>query len=307
MHGFRCLTVVLLAPLVTAAAAPAAAQAVAAPEAAALPADPKPGQVVEIMLPDGVPMKFCYCPPGEFLMGVPQTKQEKQQGVGGQVKVRITKGFWLAQTEFTQAQRSALKLRVRGREEAPRTMPDQPSWNHSYVGDADDERSAIGTIGKLAAMVPLPAGWKFSLPTEAQWEYACRAGTTTFFHYGDALDGEQANCNGEFPHGTDKKVPKLDALRPVASYAPNAWGLHDMHGNVAEWCLDYYAPTLAGGDDPTGPAEFDGPKPERVTRGGSFASRAIYCGSGMRKNRHEGAHETALGMRVAIVPAAPGK
>jgi len=307
MRGSRFLLVALLAA--AAAPAPAVAQAVAAPaaQAATLPADPKPGQVVEIMLPDGVPMKFCYCPPGEFLMGVPQSKQEKQQGVGGQVKVRITKGFWLAQTELTQAQRSALKLRLRGREEAPGTQPDHPTWVNGYAMPPYDERSAIGTIGKLAATVPLPAGWKFSLPTEAQWEYACRAGTTTFFHYGDALDGEQASCNGEFPHGTDKKVPKLDAPRPVASYAPNAWGLHDMHGNVAEWCLDYYAPTLTGGDDPTGPAEFDGPKPERVTRGGSFGVKAIYCGSGMRKNRHEGAHETALGMRVAIVPAAPGK
>jgi formylglycine-generating enzyme required for sulfatase activity len=281
-----------------------AAGAADAPAAAVtLPADAKPGQVVEIALPGGVPMKFCYCPPGEFRMGLPQTKKEKEQGVGGQVPVRITKGFWLAQTEFTQAQRTALKLENRGRVEPPGAKPDHPAWCNGYWIGAHDERSAVGTIAKLSAAVPLPAGWRFSLPTEAQWEYACRAGTETFFHFGDALDGTQANCNGEYPHGVATKGPNLGDVCPVASYPPNAWGLYDMHGNAAEWCLDFYAPTLEGGDDPTGPAAATNPeRPERVTRGGGFGSRAVYCGSGARKNSHLGYHANGMGFRVAIVP-----
>jgi formylglycine-generating enzyme required for sulfatase activity len=236
-------------------------------------------------------------------MGLPQTKKEKEQGVGGQVPVRITKGFWLAQTEFTQAQRTALKLENRGRVEPPGAKPDHPAWCNGYWIGAHDERSAVGTIAKLSAAVPLPAGWRFSLPTEAQWEYACRAGTETFFHFGDALDGTQANCNGEYPHGVATKGPNLGDVCPVASYPPNAWGLYDMHGNAAEWCLDFYAPTLEGGDDPTGPAAATNPeRPERVTRGGGFGSRAVYCGSGARKNSHLGYHANGMGFRVAIVP-----
>lgn len=297
----RLLVTLLVSVVLLARVAAGAADAPAA--AVTLPADAKPGQVVEIALPGGVPMKFCYCPPGEFRMGLPQTKKEKEQGVGGQVPVRITKGFWLAQTEFTQAQRTALKLENRGRVEPPGAKPDHPAWCNGYWIGAHDERSAVGTIAKLSAAVPLPAGWRFSLPTEAQWEYACRAGTETFFHFGDALDGTQANCNGEYPHGVATKGPNLGDVCPVASYPPNAWGLYDMHGNAAEWCLDFYAPTLEGGDDPTGPAAATNPeRPERVTRGGGFGSRAVYCGSGARKNSHLGYHANGMGFRVAIVP-----
>ena len=300
MRFFRLLVVAVLVTALPAGRVPG--QAVATAETVELPADAKPGHVVEIMLPDGVPMKFCYCPPGDFMMGLPQTKKEKEQGIGGQVAVRITKGFWLAQTEFTQAQRTALKLEMRGRVEPPGANPDHPTWCNGYVMGEHDERSALGTIAKLSTKVPLPAGWKFSLPTEAQWEYACRAGTETYFHFGDALDGTQANCNGEYPHGVETKGPNLGGVCPVASYPPNAWGLYDMHGNVAEWCLDFYGAKLAGGDDPTGPAEPEGAKAERVTRGGSFGVRAVYCGSGVRKNTFPGYHANGMGFRVAIVP-----
>lgn len=306
MSFFRCLFVVAF---VTALPSDLAAQGQAgsATETVVLPADAKPGQVVEIMLPDGVPMKFCYCPPGEFTMGLPQTKKEREQGVGGQVAVRITKGFWMAQTEFTQAQRASLKLQMRGRVEQPGAAPDHPAWCNGYAMGEHDERSAVGTIAKLSAKVPLPQGWTFSLPTEAQWEYACRAGTKTYFHFGDALDGTEANCNGEYPHGGETKGPNLGDTCPVASYPPNAWGLYDMHGNAAEWCLDYYAAKLDGGDDPTGPAKPQGEKVERVTRGGSYNVRAVYCGSGVRKQAHVGYHAKGMGFRVAIVPAAESR
>ena len=79
------------------------------------------------------------------------------------------------------------------------------------------------------------------LPCEAQWEYACRAGTTTAFHFGNVLNGKQANCNGNHPYGTKEKGPHLNLPEKVGSYAVNALGLFDMHGNVWEWCRDWYA------------------------------------------------------------------
>ena len=95
----------------------------------------------------------------------------------------------------------------------------------------------------------LPDGWEFRLPTEAQWEYACRAGTTTATSFGDALSSKQANFKGE-PYNGGEPGPSLGRAAPVGSYPANAWGLHDMHGNIFEWCRDWYHAQLPGGTDP---------------------------------------------------------
>src|SRR5207302_10100210 len=95
----------------------------------------------------------------------------------------------------------------------------------------------------------LPPGWAFRLPTEAQWEYACRAGTKTATAFGDQLSSKQANFQGK-PYNGAEKGPSLHRATRVGSYPANAWGLHDMHGNVFEWCRDWYHPKLPGGDDP---------------------------------------------------------
>src|SRR5262249_13108233 len=102
---------------------------------------------------------------------------------------------------------------------------------------------------KYLAKLPDPlkdSKYRFHLPTEAQWEYACRAGTTTPFHFGDVCDGNQANCNGNFPFGTNKHGPSLgrptrvDGEGELHKYPANKWGLYDMHGNVWQWCADAY-------------------------------------------------------------------
>ena len=123
-------------------------------------------------------------------------------------------------------------------------------------------------------------GLSVQLPTEAQWEYACRAGSTTAYFWGNALNGDKANCNGNYPCGTTTKGKYLGKTTPVGSYEANAWGLYDMHGNVGEWCQDWDSEDYPIGSvtDPTGPSTGS----YRVKRGGDWGDPAEYCRSASR-------------------------
>jgi formylglycine-generating enzyme required for sulfatase activity len=137
------------------------------------------------------------------------------------------------------------------------------------------------------------------LPTEAEWEYACRAGTSTPFNTGDNLTTEQANYHGNYPY---KKYPKgkyLQKTTPVGSYPPNAWGLHDMHGNVYEWCQDWYGEYKKETvENPTGPETGS----SRVLRGGSWDGGARFCRSANRGLFSPDARSGGVGFRLVFVP-----
>jgi formylglycine-generating enzyme len=141
------------------------------------------------------------------------------------------------------------------------------------------------------------------LPTEAQWEYACRAGTNSATPFGDCLGSAEANFDGTRPYNGAPQGPFLRETTPVGRYRGNAWGLHDMLANVWEWCRDGYAPRLAGGIDPRGPSVA----PQRAFRGGCWHD----FGSSLRSGgpRHWGPPETqrgsGLGFRVALVRTDP--
>ncbi len=140
------------------------------------------------------------------------------------------------------------------------------------------------------------AGRKYRLPTEAEWEYACRAGTTTPFHFGSELNEGQANCNGTVPYGTDTKEPYLEKTSPIGTYPANAWGLYDMHGNVCEWCSDWYGDYPSGSlTNPSGPATGS----SRVLRGGSWIFGAVNCRSASRWI-DPSMRINSLGCRVAL-------
>jgi formylglycine-generating enzyme required for sulfatase activity len=161
--------------------------------------------------------------------------------------------------------------------------PDHPVENIFY-------RHAVEFCKRLTALPDeKKAGRKYRLPTEAEWEYACRAGTTTPFHYGVSLSSKQANFNGLFPYGKADKGPYLRQTARVGSYKPNAWGLYDMHGNVQEWCSDFYDPNYyrtSPKKDPKGPAKgalaTDYGDFYRVVRGGSWLDEARGCRSAYR-------------------------
>jgi formylglycine-generating enzyme required for sulfatase activity len=136
-------------------------------------------------------------------------------------------------------------------------------------------------------------GTEYRLPAEKEWEFACRAGTRTAFHYGDSLSWDQANFNGHYPYGDAEDIPYLGRTTPVGSYKPNAWGLNDMHGNVWEWCESWYD------DVPQGSDVLQGVGSARVLRGGSFDSRAAWLRSAFRHHRRPAVAASYVGFRVA--------
>jgi formylglycine-generating enzyme required for sulfatase activity len=146
----------------------------------------------------------------------------------------------------------------------------KPCYQYEGVG-ADPSRWPTGWKQSLHDHIRCDWGADgFRLPTEAEWEYACRAGTATATAFGNTLTSRQANFNGEEPYETGEKGPNLRRTTPVGSYPPNAWGLYDMHGNVTEWCWDWFADyDPAKAKDPRGPSEL---QKQRVFRGGSWFS-----------------------------------
>ncbi|UCC29559.1 MAG: formylglycine-generating enzyme family protein, partial [Phycisphaerales bacterium] len=140
-------------------------------------------------------------------------------------------------------------------------------------------------------------GRQYRLPTEAEWEYACRAGTTTPFSSGETISTDQANYDGEYEYGSGVKGVFRNQTVPVAEFPPNAWGLHDMHGNVWEWCPDGYE------DYPPSPVTRSAQEPPiegRVLRGGSWRSRPRYCRCANRVRDLEGSRLSNIGFRVVL-------
>jgi formylglycine-generating enzyme len=253
------------------------------------------GKGFQTKLPGDVPLLFRYCPPGSFTMGSPASETGRSDDEN-QVQVRISQGFWMGQTEVTQAQWKALMGTSPAQQNASGDVNGLGADHPMYFISWND---AQAFIQKLNNSQPLPAGWQYALPTEAEWEYACRAGTESAFHFGDVLNGKQANMDGNYPYGTTTKGTFLGKTCPVASYPANAWGLHDMHGNVWEWCADWYAEKLVGGTNPPGASSGS----RRVYRGGSWNGLGRDCRSAYRVRLAPGNRDSLLGFRLAAVPA----
>ena len=243
------------------------------------PKEPLKQRVVD--LGGEVKMEFVLIPAGEFLMGSPDSDQDALSDEKPQHAVRITRPFYLGKYEVTQEQWQAVLGANPSDFQGAKNPVDRVTWADCQVFLAALNASSVG--GKD----------RFALPTEAQWEYACRAGTTARFSAGDdvgTLDQEgwyRANSGGQ--------------THPVGEKRPNAWGLCDMHGNVWEWCADwldwkYYSNSPAV--DPMGPAL----PPWRIFRGGGWDSGAAFCRSASRLANQPDYRIHALGLRVSLVP-----
>lgn len=201
----------------------------------------KAGQEVDIQ---GVTL--CWCPPGQFTMGSPPSEPERRSGEN-QVEVTLTQGFWIGKFETTQGDWKRIIGKLPG--DLTAELPEGDDFPVGNVNFAETEAFCQKLTELAHESGDLPKDWEFRLPTEAQWEYACRAGTTTATHFGDSLSSKQANFRGK-PYNRAEEGPSLNQAAKVGNYPANAWGLHDMHGNIYEWCRDWYHRKLPGGIDP---------------------------------------------------------
>ena len=213
---------------------------------------------------NGLGMKFVWIPPGNFMIGSP--KEEKGRSSNEtQHKVTLTKGFYMGVYTVTQEQWQAVMGNNPSEFKGKKNLPvETVSW--------DDCQEFIKKLREKEKNL-------YRLPTEAEWEYACRAGTTTPFHFGETISTDQANFNGTFIFGNVSKGVWRNKTTPVGSFPANSFGLHDMHGNVWQWCQDWL------GDwpqqdvvDPQGPEKGT----YRVLRGGSWGENSELCRSATR-------------------------
>ncbi len=235
---------------------------------------------------NAVGMEFAPVAPGSFQMGSPAGEKDRLETETPHT-VRIGKGFWMGIHEVTQKQYA----QVTGGDPVHFKGDNLPVEKVSF----DD---ALDFCRKLSALPQeRAAGRTYRLPTEAEWEYACRAGTNTPFHFGESVNGMQANHDGTKPYGSGQKGPNLGKTAPVGSYPANAWGLHDMHGNVWEWCADWYGPLAADAvTDPKGADKGAG----RVLRGGSWANAGKNCRAADRYGYDPSSRTNYLGFRVVL-------
>ena len=234
----------------------------------------------------GVTMELVLIPAGEFMMGSPASEAKRQKDET-QHRVRITKPFYMGKYEVTQAQHQAVMGANPSKFKGASNPVEMVSWNN-----------ATEFCRKLSQRT----GQQVRLPTEAEWEYACRAGTTTPFHYGNSLSSTQANFNGRYPYGGAAKGDYRGKTMPVGSFQPNAWSLYDMHGNVWEWCADWYENYGGAATDPTGPANGG----YRVLRGGGWNNNGYSCRSASRYWNDPSNRNLNYGFRV-VVPPSPGR
>ena len=228
---------------------------------------------------DNVRQVLRWCPPGRFLMGSPENEQGRLK-YEPQHEVTLTKGFWLADTACTQALWETVMGRNRSRFRMPERPVERVSWS-----DAQE------FLNRLRRKIVEPF---FQLPTEAQWEYACRAGTSTPFWFGDLVTTDQANHNGVDPYGQGSYRGETV---PVKVLSANGWGLFQMHGNVREWCADAWNWNL-GYEPATDP--IHGVGAHHVVRGGSWLNTSSDLRSAYRHGDEPNKRVDDLGFRLAL-------
>ncbi len=309
---------------------------------------PKMGDVFSVALPDDKRLQMLWVKPGSFMMGSPESEQGRDDDEK-QHNVRLTKGYWLGKYEVTYGQWKAL-MGTDLKEQVRKALNDDTVY--PYLGNKtlrefwglerdSDPMTRIGNEGDNLAMHyvsydeciafcyrlnererragRLPEGYEYALPTEAQWEYACRAGTTTALYNGSinilgqfnapALDniawyGGNSSVGYEgrgwlTDSWAEKQYPGgRSGVRDVGGKQPNAWGFYDMIGNVYEWCSDWYGQYEYSATDPRGPAIGSG----RVNRGGSWNGNARFCRAAKRGGGYPSDRCYHLGFRLALVP-----
>ncbi|MGQ9655546.1 MAG: formylglycine-generating enzyme family protein [Thermodesulfobacteriota bacterium] len=233
-------------------------------------------------------MEFVLIPSGGFLMGSPPNEPFRDHDES-QHKVLLSKPFYIQTTEVTQGQWKAL-------------MGQNPSHFKECGDRCPVERVSWFDGKKFVERLNQRGEGRYRLPTEAEWEYVCRAGTSSAFYWGEAVDCAKAMFGNNSLRGVVLCLDRVESLglkrdspAPVASYPPNPWGVFDMHGNVWEWCEDWYAPYPQGEvSDPKGPGSGE----MKVRRGGSWFKFGTFCRSANRNFAHPANRYSTTGLRL---------
>ena len=277
---------------------------------------------------DGLELTMLKIPAGSFLMGSPEAEEGRIDAEGPQHLVEIG-DFLMGQTPITQAQWRVV---------AGWQPPDGESWarelklNPSYfqggyeqkgvnarllAGELNTDQRPVEQVSwedaiEFCKRLSKRTGQNYSLPSEAQWEYACRAGSATPFHFGETISPELANYNANHTYGDGPKGKYRKQTTPVGMFPANAWGLKDMHGNVWEWCLDQWHPSYEGApmdasvwvdaDIKRADVNKDDRFISRLLRGGSWLYLPRYCRSAFRYRLRPGGVDSLVGLRVVCLP-----
>ena len=236
-----------------------------------------------VALAEGVDMTFAWIAPDTFLMGSPPDEPERYEDETLH-EVTLPQGFYLGIHAVTQSQWQGV-------------MGDNPSC---FKGkNRPVEMVSWDDCREFLTRLSQRSGKRYGLPSEAEWEYACRAGTTTPFHFGEAISTDQANYDGNYPYNKGTKGKHRKQTTSVGSFSPNAWGLFDMHGNVWEWCQDAYKPYEDLNTKNILETE-NMDESARVLRGGSWRHPARYCRAAGRIRDAPGYRYGDSGFRVAF-------
>jgi len=256
----------------------------------------EPGEQTVVHLPGNILLKLVYIPAGNFLMGSPDSEKDRSRDEGPRHRVTISRGFWMGKYEVTQAQWRIMMGSNPSLLKAEKTLLQKLDLHrglnnvpHITEKDLPVERVSWNYVQSFIQKLNSKTGMAFRLPTEAEWEYACRAGSETAYSFGDNKQklSRFAWYNGNTTAET----------HPIGRKKPNIWGLYDMAGNVWEWCQDWYgknyyqySPTI----DPTGPSSGQG----HVFRGGSWFSSEDRCRSAFRYGYNPKLRYANLGFRL---------
>ena len=279
-------------------------------------------------LENAIALTMLWIPSGRFWMGSPAQEPDREDDEGPLHLVQL-EGFFMGQAPITQAQwREVAGWQPRDGESWGRELQLNPSYFHAGYGEkGGNARLLAGELNtdqrpveqvswedaiEFCNRLSQRTGRHYSLPSEAQWEYACRAGSSTPFNFGETINTELANYNGNHAYGDFPKGKYRKQTTPVGMFPANAWGLRDMHGNVWEWCLDQWHDNYEGApkdgsawvdaDTTRADVNKDDRLISRLLRGGSWFSLPGSCRSAFRLHHRPGLVISYVGLRVVCLP-----
>ena len=233
-------------------------------------------------LGNGIKLAMVYIPGGSFLMGSPQNEAGRSDIESPQHKVTL-QPFYMSKYPITQEQYQAMMGNNPSKFKGEKRPVENVNWHKAR----DFCKKVSRKTGKI-----------YRLPSESQWEYACRAGTTTPFYFGETITSELVNYNGKYPYAYAPKDQYRKETTDVGSFPPNAFGLYDMHGNVLEWCRDVWHRNYNGAPTDGSAWETGGDSNQRLLRGSCWGDFSMVCRSARRDFNYVGIHNYFRGFRV---------